>query len=146
VVDRKQIQEGMVVRSSDGKRLGRVLGCDERGFVVEKGFFFATEYVATYGDVADVAGDEIRLSLPEERLEHHARALPREGGFGETFTLATAGRGDLDPLEVRARTEEEEDVRPRRDGDDGEQGARAYRFGSGEEPACYGDEGGGGLL
>jgi hypothetical protein len=143
VVDRNEIQEGMVVRSADGKRLGRVLGCDERGFVVEKGFFFATEYVATYGDVADVAGDEIRLSLPEERLEHHARALPREGGFGETFTLATAGRGDLDPLEARAHTDEEEDVR--RPQSEGEERYRGYH-GAGEAPACYGDEGGGGLL
>ena len=57
--DRNQIHKGMVVRSSEGKRLGRVLTADERAFTVEKGFVRTTDYVAHYEDVKDVLGEEI---------------------------------------------------------------------------------------
>jgi len=32
------VSEGMVVKSSDGEKLGRVVACQPGGFVVEKGF------------------------------------------------------------------------------------------------------------
>jgi hypothetical protein len=87
VIDRNQVREGMLVRSSDGKKLGRVLACAEGKFIVEKGFFFATDYIARYDDVTEVSDDEIRLSRPREGLAHHDHAVAHEGGLGESITL-----------------------------------------------------------
>ena len=146
MIDRNQINEGMVVRSSDGKKLGRVLGCKEGSFIVEKGFFFATDYVARYDDVADISGDEIRLSRPEEGLVHGERAVTREGGLGESFTVGIVG--GLDTLRepwARAEEEEEEARRGGMRGDEEDAGPK-YNLGEdpGAHPSSYGDEGGGG--
>jgi hypothetical protein len=70
VIDRNQVHEGMVVRGSDGKKLGRVLSHTEGGFVVEKRFFWVTDYAARYDDVAEVSGDTIQLSQAREALAH----------------------------------------------------------------------------
>jgi len=147
VIDRNQVHEGMVVRSSDGKKLGRVLACKEGSFIVEKGFFFATDYVARYDDVTGISGDEIRLSRPQEGLEHGERAFTREGGLGESFTLGMGGGHYTLPREPRARVEEEEEEarRGRVRGDEEEAGPK-YNLGQHPGlPPSYGDEGGGGL-
>ena len=62
MIDRNQVHEGMVVRSSNGKKLGRVLSCTEGSFVVEKGFFLVTDHAARYDDVAELSGNTIQLS------------------------------------------------------------------------------------
>jgi len=147
VIDRNQVQEGMVVRSSDGKKLGRVMACKEGNFLVEKGFFFATDYVARYDDVTDISGNEIRLSRPREGLAHGKRTFTREGGLGENFTVGIGGGLNTSPREPGARAEEgEEEVRrgsPR--GDEEEAGPRYNLSEHGADPPSYGDEGGGGL-
>ncbi len=147
MINRSQVNEGMVVSSSDGKKLGRVLACTEESFIIEKGFFFPTDYVARYDDVADVSGDEIRLSRPEEGLVHGERAVMREGGLGESFTVGIVG--GLDTLRepwARAEMEEEEALRGGTRGDEEEAGSK-YDLGKdpGAPPASYGDEGGGGI-
>ena len=132
MIDRNQVHEGMVVRSSDGKKLGHVAVCEESSFVVEKGFFFATDYVADYDDVADILGDEIRLSRAQEELGHGEHAFAREGGLGESFTVAVGSGLDASG-ESRARREET--------------APRSYHFGGHGDtvPPSYGDEGGGGI-
>jgi hypothetical protein len=70
VVDREEVHEGMVVRSPDGKKLGRVLLCEEERFIIEKHSFSTVDYVAQYEDVADISGGEILLSRPREELAH----------------------------------------------------------------------------
>jgi hypothetical protein len=65
VIDRNQVHEGMMVRSSDGTVLGRVVACDEERVVVEEELFGA-DYVVRYDDVTDASGDEIRLSVPRD--------------------------------------------------------------------------------
>jgi len=95
VFDRSQIHKGMVVRSSEGKRLGRVLTADEGAFTVEKGHLWPTDYVAHYEDVTDISGERIRLARAEKELAHlkpgsvppeHPRPEPQcygdEGGGG----------------------------------------------------------------
>ncbi len=59
---RADIHPGMKVRSSDRKRLGLVIGCDEETFIVEKKLLSRVDYVARYGDVATVTGEEVILS------------------------------------------------------------------------------------
>src|SRR5689334_15923 len=60
--NRRGVQEGMIVYSSDGEKLGKVLQCEAETFIIEKGFFFPKDYIARYQDIADVRGDEIHLS------------------------------------------------------------------------------------
>jgi uncharacterized protein (TIGR02271 family) len=67
------IHEGMIVRSSDGEKLGKVIRCGADEFIIEKGFFFPKDYVVRY-DQASVSGDEVLLSLPASSL--------REAGDG----------------------------------------------------------------
>jgi uncharacterized protein (TIGR02271 family) len=73
-METRQIREGMVVRSSDGEKLGKVIRCGAAEFIIEKGFFFPKDYVARY-DQATVSGDEVMLSLPASSL--------REAGEGD---------------------------------------------------------------
>ena len=147
MIDRSQVHEGMMVRSADGKKLGRVLACDQGGFLVEKGCFFATDYVARYGDVEDVSGEEIRLSRREQALAHGEHAVAREGGLGESFTVGLAGSLDASPRAPWTVAEDEEqEIRggPAR-GDEREDDT-SYNLGedSGALPPSYGEEGGGG--
>jgi|SRR5919109_1520669 uncharacterized protein (TIGR02271 family) len=58
---RRDIQEGLLVRTADGEKLGRVVRCDEKSFIIEKGIFFRTDYVARYEDIADVRNGEVYL-------------------------------------------------------------------------------------
>ncbi|MGA9521164.1 MAG: hypothetical protein WBV82_06855 [Myxococcaceae bacterium] len=60
---RGQIREGMIVRSADGAKLGRVALLGEHDFQVEKGAFFPREYVASYAEVAEIREDEVILNL-----------------------------------------------------------------------------------
>jgi hypothetical protein len=131
----------MVVRGPDGKKLGRVLACREESFVVEKGFFFAVDYVAHYEDVTDVSGGEIQLARPREELPRVEHAFTREGALGESFTLGVGGGLETSPLRSRGADEEGGALR----GED----ERGLRCDMGEPsrtlPPSYGDEGGGGL-
>ncbi len=91
MIDRNQVHEGMVVRGSNGEKVGRVLSCMEGSFVVEKGFLLVTDYAARYDDVAAISGDTIQLSRPREELAHSERAPSRGGGPGESITFGMSG-------------------------------------------------------
>ncbi len=92
MIDRGLIHDGMVVRSVDGRKLGRVMLCEEEKFVIQRHAFSNVEYVAGYDDVADVSGGEVLLARTGEELVHfdrkdeHAGAEPAsygdEGGAG----------------------------------------------------------------
>ena len=145
--DRSQVHEGMTVRSADGKKLGRVLACEQEGFIVEKGCFFATDYVARYGDVEDVSGEEVRISRREQALAHGEHAVAREGGLGESFTVGLAGGLDTSPRAPWAMAEDEEqEIRGGAVRGDEREDDTSYNLGedSGALPPSYGEEGGGG--
>jgi hypothetical protein len=90
VIDLTQVHEGMVVRDSNGKKLGRVLSRTQGGFVIEKGFFLVTDYATRYDDVAGIAGDTIQLSRPREELAHGALQPPT----GDPHGVAWPSYGD----------------------------------------------------
>ena len=84
MVTRGDIHAGMKVRSSDGKRLGRVLVCDEGTFVIEKRSLSRVNYIACYDDVAALAAEEIVLSRPRRELAC-VRSDPMGGGPHSTY-------------------------------------------------------------
>lgn len=74
MIDVSQVHEGMVVRGSNGKKLGRVSSRTEGSFVIEKRSFLVTDYAARYDDVADISGDTIQLARPREAFAESRRA------------------------------------------------------------------------
>ena len=85
---RRGVKEGMVVLAADGEKLGKVVRCDQEGFIVEKGLFFPRDYIARYVDVADVRGDEIYL---RSRLADLRDAESREDESREVESTPRAG-------------------------------------------------------
>jgi uncharacterized protein (TIGR02271 family) len=97
-----EIQLGMVVRSSDGEKLGKVVRLEPTSFVIEKGFFFPKDYMVRYDEVAAVQGDEALLAHGREHLSTSTQeALDRPA----TTTLT----GGVEPSEeIRVPLVEEE--------------------------------------
>ena len=58
---RSEIAEGMIVRSADGEKLGKVVACEAKTFQVEKGFFFPKEFTVKYEEITDMRAGEIIL-------------------------------------------------------------------------------------
>ncbi len=90
MIDRNQVHEGMVVRGSNGTKLGRVLSRTEGSFVVEKRFFLVTDYAARYDDVVEICGDTIQLSRPREGFAHSAL----QPSMGDTRGVVWPSYGD----------------------------------------------------
>ncbi|HET9450789.1 MAG TPA: YsnF/AvaK domain-containing protein [Aggregicoccus sp.] len=86
--DRTGIREGMVVRSSDGEKLGKVFAVGEDAFHIEKGLFFPKDYVARFSDVSDIRDGEIILAHGRDRLRSADEAT-----FASTSTATTTGAG-----------------------------------------------------
>ncbi len=90
MIDQSQVHEGMVVRGSDGKKLGRIISRTDGGFVVEKGFFLVTDYATRYDDVANISRDTIQLSRPRKEFAHGAL----QPSMGDTRGLVWPSYGD----------------------------------------------------
>jgi uncharacterized protein (TIGR02271 family) len=56
---RTLIREGMVVRATDGDKLGKVKSIRGDEFIIEKGLLFKEDYAARLDNIVDVQGDEI---------------------------------------------------------------------------------------
>ena len=63
-----ELIEGMVVRSRDGERLGKVVLCNETDFQIEKGFFFPKDFIVKYDDILAVREGEVLVSLKKSEL------------------------------------------------------------------------------
>jgi hypothetical protein len=94
--EKSRINEGMTVFSSDGEKLGKVHACGRETFVVEKGFFFQKVYIARYDDVADVVGDDVRLSIHKDALAPVDTGV-REGTQGLGEPIAGSETATTDP-------------------------------------------------
>jgi uncharacterized protein (TIGR02271 family) len=75
---RRDIQQGLLVRTADGEKLGRIVRCEQDSFIIEKGIFFPTDYVARYDDIADVRSGEVYLRRNIAELRGSG-ATPRAG-------------------------------------------------------------------
>jgi uncharacterized protein (TIGR02271 family) len=66
-MDRWNIREGAEVRSSDDEKLGKVVALEGQYLVVEKGFFFPTDYYVPTSAVASVDEDTVYLSVGKDQ-------------------------------------------------------------------------------
>ena len=83
---RSQLMEGMTVRSSDGKKLGRVFSLGDDSFHIEKGLFFPKDYLVRYADISDIRNGEVILLHGRDNL----RRLSSEDKYGTTAGLGTS--------------------------------------------------------
>lgn len=93
---RDQIQQGMVVRSGAGERLGRVVALGEQSFEIERGFFFPRGSTIDYADVAEVRNGEIVIG---SRTAADLAASAAEPAGAEPEPAATERRAVLGPDE-----------------------------------------------
>jgi uncharacterized protein (TIGR02271 family) len=81
--DRNYVKTGMLVTSSQGERLGKVIRCDPDTFVVEKGMFFPKDYELRYDHITDMRDGGIVYSLSdlirrEEEVKRTTSAAVKE--------------------------------------------------------------------
>lgn len=111
----EQIQKGMVVYSSDRERLGKVVAVRAETIIVEKGFFFPTDYTCRTSDIQSVNGDEVVLRLSKAELQGGMSGGRVEAGSrGERGQEAfRKGQGSSTQEVTVPVTEEELDVQKR---------------------------------
>src|SRR5690606_10108972 len=88
-MERQEIREGMKARSSNGKDLGHVTALSDQSFMIEKGWLFPKEYVASYDLISSVRVGEVWLSLSDGPLK--AAASAAEHGAMPGAAAGTAG-------------------------------------------------------
>ncbi len=108
MIDLRGVQEGMPVRSADGRALGRVLFCRHEDFLVEAGAFFPRDYRARYGQVIAIDRGTVVLAGSAAQLLQHV-AAPRPDDAEEEAAApppgerrAGRGRERRVPDELRA--------------------------------------------
>jgi len=85
-----QVSEGTQVRSADDEKLGKVVAVQQGYMVVEKGFFFPTDYYIPTNAIANYDGDTVYLNVgKDEALNSNWNVAP----VGDTYTTADAGYG-----------------------------------------------------
>ncbi|MFP2926951.1 YsnF/AvaK domain-containing protein [Pyxidicoccus sp. 3LG] len=86
---RSDVREGMVVRSIDGEKLGKVFAIGDGEFHIEKGLFFPKDYLVRYSEVSDIRGGEIILNHGKEALSSLSADDNRYGTTSSTGLGAT---------------------------------------------------------
>src|SRR5690606_39243971 len=63
--------------SSNGKDLGQVTALSDQSFMIEKGWLFPKEYVASYSLISSIREGEIWLSMSDDQLREAAATAER---------------------------------------------------------------------
>jgi uncharacterized protein (TIGR02271 family) len=89
-----QISEGTQVRSADDEKLGKVVAVQQDYLVVEKGFFFPTDYYIPTSAIANYDGDTVYLNVgKDEALNSNWSMAPGTETVTDTYTTSDAGYG-----------------------------------------------------
>lgn len=82
-----QISEGAQVRSADDEKLGKVVAVQQGHLVVEKGFFFPTDYYIPTSAIANYDGDTVYLNVGKDQaVNSDWHVTPMEGTLETTVT------------------------------------------------------------
>jgi uncharacterized protein (TIGR02271 family) len=95
--ERSQVKEGMVVRSQDGEKLGRVFAVTEDAFHIEKGLFFPKDYLVRFSEVAGVRDGELVLSHGRDSLRALSSEEKYAGGAQGAHLAGTGGGAGVGP-------------------------------------------------
>jgi len=83
--DTQQIPVGTDVLGSDGGKVGTVSAADANAIVVEKGFFFPTDYTIPTSAITSFDGDKVYLNVTKDQ------ALNTDWGRGATIDTTMTG-------------------------------------------------------
>ena len=84
--------EGTDVIGSDGNKVGEVVAVHQNYVVVEKGFFFPTDYYIPTSAIANYDGDKIHLNVTKDAaLDQGWDTAPADDASYTTTTTDTAG-------------------------------------------------------
>jgi len=86
------VKRGTEVIGADGDKAGKVIGVTDRYFVVEKGFFFPTDYYIPMNAIANYDGEKLYLTVTKDEALHQGwdtQPLDYEDAY-------TAGTGTAD--------------------------------------------------
>lgn len=75
-----QIRPGVMVRSADGRAVGRVARCDPDGFIIARGPGLTAEFGLDYADVASTRDGELWLAAPAAEVARKLRPERRSVG------------------------------------------------------------------
>jgi uncharacterized protein (TIGR02271 family) len=102
------IREGMEVFGADGDKVGKVIGANSQYIVVEKGFFFPTDYYIPASAIASVDDDKVYLAVTkDEALNQGWDAEPV--GYTGAYDAGSSTAGyvrDATGMETANRTDE----------------------------------------
>ena len=62
-----EIREGATVYAADGDKVGKVIAVDADSIVVEKGFFFPSDYYIPTSAIASAVGDDVYLTVTKDQ-------------------------------------------------------------------------------
>jgi uncharacterized protein (TIGR02271 family) len=116
-----RFREGMTVYGADGDKVGKVVAVDPAYVVVEKGFFFPTDYYIPLSAIASATEDELYLTVSKaEALRQEWDRVPATTGYATGTAYATetteAARVEgRDRVAVPVHEEELEAVKRERD-------------------------------
>lgn len=96
---REQIRAGSKVWSSDGEKLGEVVAIHRNSFVIEKGWFFAKDFVLPFDDVLELRGGNVHLSRTRKELDTSPNLWDELAGMAASEDHSYVGRvaGQFDP-------------------------------------------------
>jgi uncharacterized protein (TIGR02271 family) len=115
-VEQWNIPEGTEVIAADGDKVGKVVAVDPAYVVVEKGFFFPTDYYIPTSAIANYDGDKVYLAVTKDEALNQgwdqqptADSTSRTGVSGAAGAGATADRSNVAAGDtVRVPVHEEE--------------------------------------
>ncbi|HXJ23150.1 MAG TPA: YsnF/AvaK domain-containing protein [Polyangia bacterium] len=104
--NQRDVKQGMIVTTSVGDRLGKVISCGAETFVVEKGVFSPKDYELRYDHILKVDSGGVTYSLTD--LE--SRFGPAVSNLGAQSREAAATKApeperEPEPLQARSRDE-----------------------------------------
>lgn len=91
---RSDVKEGMIVKTIEGQKLGKIFAVGDGEFHIEKGIFFPKDYVVRYSEISDIKGEDIILNqgsaaLRQQSTEDQSTATTTTAGMGASAAAAS---------------------------------------------------------
>lgn|GEM_PF-645722 len=88
---RKDVREGMAVRSIDNEKLGKVFAIGDDAFHIERGLFFPKDYRVAFSEVSDIRDGEVILNRGKAALQQVSDAERAKGTAGTGVAAGAMG-------------------------------------------------------
>ncbi|WP_163864069.1 YsnF/AvaK domain-containing protein [Myxococcus eversor] len=88
---RKDVREGMAVRSIDNEKLGKVFAIGDDAFHIERGLFFPKDYRVAFSEVSEIRDGEVILNRGKDALQQVSDAERAKGTAGAGMAAGAMG-------------------------------------------------------